>query len=991
MSNGGLPSRSQRAGRSNSFLPTSIRAIFRGATSLASTVRSAGTSVASSISSATDDHQREQVQWAGFDMLEFGPDRSQRVLLLTYVNGFQVWNVEDANDVWELVSKRDGPVALLRAQPQPISDACDTAMDAARPLLLVVTSDATVCRSNGIPSRPANGYNGVVGSPPAFGENHFVPTLVKFYSFRSYTYVHTLKFRSAIHSVRCSIRIVAVATAAQIYCFDAATLENTFSVITYPSPPPGPNGLSLGYGPMAVGSRWLAYAPNQPLLSNTGRVSPQHLSPSPGVSPSTSPANGSLVAYYAKESGKQFAAGIVTLGDLGYKAFSKYCTDGLGSPEPGSPLQRNNCNLHAEHAGTVHVRDFVSRVLVAQFRAHDSPLSALCFDHTGTLLVTASIHGHNINVFRILPGLNTNGIVCDATASHAHLYKLSRGVTNAIIQDIAFSEDGHWIVVSSSRGTNHLFCISPFGGMAGPLAHSAAMALGPVTPMRVLPWWCSLGPVKSAQQASSPPPPTVSSSVVSRIKNGNAGWRGTVSGAAAAASGRSSSSMGAVAVLFHDGRGHKHDAEANQTSLKEQLWVLSPSGHLIRYAIHLSAVTEGFSDGVTPAEGPKDSVDLRVVVEPLEKWDISRKPNQYEREEKLTDPNPRGFMHDTSGSSGGASMPLCCENGKDEPIPDEMHRLFLSKAEVQMHHFRPPLWAKSQISFHVFGGLGHDNVGGEVEIEKVPTRMVEVRKRDLVPVYDRLKTYQFGDDTRERNDSWGGTSSSHYGINYGFIRADAGGIPIQRSSSGSSCGSEGSLCSGPLQNGVHHAYQESFPYHQPIFESKQRPEQSKLQETSFSGIGAVVDKISATSVSTVGSPLYVFPCSVSHDGASNLHVRESASKEEGHMVKLNSCSSDTGSISNGYLGGYNRMSSVAPRPDSVQAEEGACHPSVTSNAGQASPRASQNVEGKFDLQNFDAATEDVVSTDGNSKSEDFGGEQAEDGWEGALFPFAEDC
>ncbi|MCO5605836.1 hypothetical protein L7F22_060020 [Adiantum nelumboides] len=997
MSNGGLPSRSPRAGRSNSFLPTSIRAIFRGATSLASTVRSAGTSVASSISSATDDHQREQVQWAGFDTLELGSGRSQRVLLLTYVNGFQVWNVDDANDVWELVSKRDGPVALLRVQPQPILDACDTTLDAARPLLLVVTSDVTVCRSNGIPSRPANGYNGIGGSPPSFGENHFVPNVVKFYSFRNHTYVNTLKFRSAIHSVRCSIRIVAVATAAQIYCFDAATLKSIFSVITYPSPPPGPNGLSLGYGPMAVGSRWLAYAPNQPLLSNTGRVSPQHLSPSPGVSPSTSPANGSLVAHYAKESGKQFAAGIVTLGDLGYKAFSKYCTDGLGSPEPGSPLQRNNCNLHAEHAGTVHVRDFVSRVLVAQFRAHDSPLSALCFDHTGTLLVTASIHGHNINVFRIMPGLNTTGSSYDATASHAHLYKLSRGVTNAIIQDIAFSEDGHWIVVSSSRGTNHLFCISPFGGMAGPLAHSADMAFGP---MRVLPWWCSLGPVKSTQQALSPPPSTVSSSVVSRIKNGNAGWRGTVSGAAAAASGRSSTSAGAVAVLFHDGRGHKVDAEANQTSLKEQLWVFSPSGHLIRYAIHLSAVTEGFADAITPAETAKDSVDLRVVVEPLEKWDISRKPNQFEREERLTDPNPRDFMHDTPGSSGGASMPLCCENGKEEPISDEMHRLFLSQAEVQMHHFRPPLWAKPQISFHIFGGLGHNNAGGETEIEKVPTRVVEVRKKDLVPVYDRLKTYQFGDDARERNDPWEGalnSSSSHYGMNYGFVRADAGGIPIQRSSSGSSCGSEGSLCSGPhaLQNGVHHAYTESFPYHQPLFESKQRFEQSKAQDTSFSGVGPMREEVSATSVSTVGSPLYVYPYSVSHNGATNLRLKESSNKEEGPLVKLASNSSDTGSISNGYLvshGGYNHMSSVAPRPDSLQAEEGSCcHLAVVSNVGQTSPRASLNVEGKFDLQDFDAATEDVESTDGNSKSEDFGGEQAEDGWEGAMFPFAEDC
>ncbi len=50
--------------------------------------------------------------------------------------------------------------------------------------------------------------------------------------------------------------------------------------------------------------------------------------------------------------------------------------------------------------GTVMVRDVVTRQLVAHFRAHASPLSLLQFDPTGKLLVTASSHGHNINVFR---------------------------------------------------------------------------------------------------------------------------------------------------------------------------------------------------------------------------------------------------------------------------------------------------------------------------------------------------------------------------------------------------------------------------------------------------------------------------------------------------------------------------------------------------------------------------------------------------------------
>jgi hypothetical protein len=46
------------------------------------------------------------------------------------------------------------------------------------------------------------------------------------------------------------------------------------------------------------------------------------------------------------------------------------------------------------------------------------------------------------------------------------------------------------------------------------------------------------------------------------------------------------------------------------------------------------------------------------------------------------------------------------------------------------------------------GISGKDQYGGEVEIEKINTQVVEVRKRDLVPVLDRFKNYQFGEDLR---------------------------------------------------------------------------------------------------------------------------------------------------------------------------------------------------------------------------------------------------
>lgn len=85
------------------------------------------------------------------------------------------------------------------------------------------------------------------------------------------------------------------------------------------------------------------------------------------------------------------------------------------------------------HDDQVIVKDFESRATIAHFRAHTSPISALCFDPSGTLLVTASIHGNNINVFRIMPSKNGSGAQSyDWSSSHVPLYKLHRGMTSAV-------------------------------------------------------------------------------------------------------------------------------------------------------------------------------------------------------------------------------------------------------------------------------------------------------------------------------------------------------------------------------------------------------------------------------------------------------------------------------------------------------------------------------------------------------------------------------
>lgn len=126
---------------------------------------------------------------------------------------------------------------------------------------------------------------------------------------------------------------------------------------------------------MAVGPRWLAYAANQPLVTTTGRVAPQHLSASPGVSPSTSPANGSFVAHYAKESSKHLVAGVVTFGDLVYKTTKSYCSElmpdgGNSSPALGSPNWKNGANGHSPwQGGAVPEPEFAGTV-----RTSEAPL-----------------------------------------------------------------------------------------------------------------------------------------------------------------------------------------------------------------------------------------------------------------------------------------------------------------------------------------------------------------------------------------------------------------------------------------------------------------------------------------------------------------------------------------------------------------------------------------------------------------------------------------
>ncbi|KAI3688560.1 hypothetical protein L2E82_46211 [Cichorium intybus] len=703
-----------KIGTNNGFIPSSFRSlssylriVSSGASTVASTVRSAA-SAASTIVERDNDGLPDQVLWAGFDKVEIEGDVSRRVLLLGYQFGFQVWDVEDANNVRNIVSRYDGAVFSMQLLPKPtVSKHAQVEYANSRPLL-VICADGSFS-PGGNPSS-----NGNIKNSHDQINGGSVPTVVWFYSLKSQSYIKELKFRSIVYSVRCSSRIVAVLQAAQVHCFDVATLEREYTILTNPIVTSSSRFETIGLGPLALGPRWIAYSGSIVALPNT-RVSPQHLTHSKTLSAPNS--NGSIVAHYAKQSSKQLAVGIVTLGDIGYKKLSRYYSDFL--PDGNiSPKDRGTTNARspdADNVGMVIVRDVVSKSVIAQFKAHDSPIASLSFDPSGTLLVTASVHGHNFNVFRIMP---ENG------SSYGHLYRLQRGFTNAVIQDISFSVDSNWIMISSSRGTSHLFAISPLG-----YKHDA---------------------IDKPADVGCTVPQTLSA--VSRIRSGNSGWKNVVTGAAvAASSGRMmTSSSGVIASTFYKCKGNNNTgSDLGSTIPKYHMLVFSSSGCVIQYALRLSSEVDSVSlmSGLNTAYENSSDHDSRLIVEPIQKWNICHKQNRREREENF----------DIYGENGHTDsrrvFPERIENNNDyfegmlkvkkENISlEERNHVYISEAELQMHESRVPLWARAQVYFLKMDDVimeEENNLKGEFEIEKISTQMVEGRPRYLVPAVDHFR------------------------------------------------------------------------------------------------------------------------------------------------------------------------------------------------------------------------------------------------------------
>lgn len=77
--------------------------------------------------------------------------------------------------------------------------------------------------------------------------------------------------------------------------------------------------------------------------------------------------------------------------------------------------------------------------------AHTSAIACIALCHDGSLLATASTRGTLVRLF--------------STTDGTKIQELRRGADKAVIHSIAFSAPSYWLVVSSDKGTIHVFCL----------------------------------------------------------------------------------------------------------------------------------------------------------------------------------------------------------------------------------------------------------------------------------------------------------------------------------------------------------------------------------------------------------------------------------------------------------------------------------------------------------------------------------------------------
>ncbi|PRP76066.1 hypothetical protein PROFUN_01782 [Planoprotostelium fungivorum] len=560
----------------------------------------------------TSVEEKDVVQWSSFEKLEY-KNQVYQVLIIAYNNGFQIWNTTNTESIDPILSKRESLIRCAKVLPQPHQNEIpENPFHDKRPIVAIAHSSSLLLAykySLSVFIKLKRDRSGV--------ENN-----IRFYSLPKNKYVNTLKFKTEVYGIQCSRRVLLVALRDHIYGFDSVTMEKTINLDCFC----GAGGLG---GVLALGPRWLAFPGNVPIVN--GRVS------------STS----DKMIEVAKDMAKDIASGLYY---LGHKTYTDYIAAQNGEVEQNNTTNRAYSNENVaysgsqqdynETAGTVIVYDVVSQKNLAHFKAHSQPLSAMSFDPSGSLLVTASVDGRNFNVYQICPDSS------NAQSNYKHLYKLQRGMTNASIHSMSFSADSRWISVNSTRGTTHLFAISPNGGPVNVHTH-----LRQTNNLRL-----NLQPIITDRN-----PPLVTLASLNRIRS--------------VSNEESNVNIPPVASATEF---------VGRPFATEFIYVFSQNGILTQYRLKPQA---------PPPGSEQDPTAVMLGVDGVVKWDLCRRTKQSEQVWSTE------WMKEEKREK---------EEGRKEYKEGE-YVGWLSEVEIFTHspHLRP-LWASPQFSFKIFQNQSND-------------------------------------------------------------------------------------------------------------------------------------------------------------------------------------------------------------------------------------------------------------------------------------------
>merc|ERR1712137_90938 len=325
-------------------------------------------------------------------------------------------DVTDVENIFEIYSERTGfgSIRFTRFVPPPLMEEQEGApFYQERPILLIVEEDH---------SQPQ------------------VSSVMRFFSTKTGK-ITEMRLKKQIIDVQCSSRAISVLTPSCIYLINPVTLSrmNVFGdknrIVCYPN------------SAMALGSRWLAFATMEESLDSIDEP----------IS----------TIEVAKDVGFRVASTLMSTYDL---AVSTYMGKNEVEFSPPPSVKERKKALD-DAAGTIAIYDLVSDRIVYRVKAHKEPVSYLCFNPSGTILSTASVSGNSVNIIRMKSSITLESGRKESCVSGSSLYSLYRGHTNAIITQVRFTSDSHWVAVRTSKGTTHLFPINPEGGEVNTRTH----------------------------------------------------------------------------------------------------------------------------------------------------------------------------------------------------------------------------------------------------------------------------------------------------------------------------------------------------------------------------------------------------------------------------------------------------------------------------------------------------------------------------------------